>query len=200
MNVYNEEELEGIKLSSYCKGDGELIIFYEGTISASFMQYIVNELNQYETISGFSLVLTSPGGDVSYIKAFYPFAKAFGLKSIYGIGTIASAALSLLLDCKRRGIPVYMDEFCHVVLHRCMVTQIPEERPDRITVFNHDLVEQICSLFDEINIGLLRKLDIKYKKDYKEGRDVYLIGTFFLEKKIFSEIDTKKLCNKSLKK
>jgi hypothetical protein len=117
MNVFNEENLQGIRVSSIVKPDNELLVFYEGSITPTFMQYLASELNQFdpETINGFSLMLTSPGGDIAFLKCFAKFAKDLGLNSIYAVGQTSSAALAIMLECRKHRIPVYIDEFCHVV-------------------------------------------------------------------------------------
>jgi len=170
-----------------------LFIFFEGPMEGTIMHVVSDILNQFDSPEGgqikkFALVLNSGGGDPSYLTSFCSFAKEMGLVSVYGIGQASSAALGLLLECKKNNIPVYIDPLCHVVLHRVKTTWIGEERYEKILNYNEKWVKRYEDIFDNINRTLIAKLDAKTKKQYKNGDDVYLLGVDLIKFGIFDEI------------
>jgi ATP-dependent protease ClpP protease subunit len=178
-----------------------LTVFYNGPITEHLLQFISNELNvaeqRYSDLTGnictfdeFALVLSSPGGDATMITSFCPMMKSMGLKQIYVIGQCSSAALAIILDCKKEGIEIFMDKFCNIIFHRVMSTCVGELRSERIRRFTDTNVKQFEKLFDEINKPLLDKIDKQSASDYKNGHDVYFIGLDLIEMGLFKEFKT----------
>jgi len=183
----DDEVYDGPIISARYIGD-ELLIFFEGPIQSTMMHSLVNVLNDYDCSGKFSLVINSGGGDPAFLMSFYAFAKELGLTSIFGVGQASSAALAMMLDCKSHRMPVYIDKLCYVVLHRLRTTWIGEERSERIVEYNDKWVKPYEDRFDAVNKKLLSKLTASQKKDYKDGRDVYLFGYQLIEMGIFEEI------------
>jgi hypothetical protein len=113
-----------------------------------------------------------------------------GLGSISGIGQVSSAALGLMLQCKKNNIPTFIDPLCHIVLHRVKTTWIGEERYERIMNYNERWVKRYEDTFDNVNKSVLLKLPKELKKEYSAGHDVYVLGMDLIEMGIFKEISS----------
>jgi len=185
----DDEIYDGPIMNARYVGD-ELFVFYEGPIQSTIMHTLVDTLNENRLEEGkkFSLVLNSGGGDPAFLMSFYTFAKHMGLRAIYGVGQASSAALAMMLDCKRHRMPIYIDPMCYVVLHRVRTTWIGEERSERIHDYTDKWIKPYEERFDLVNKQLISKLTARQKKDYKDGRDVYLLGHHLIDMGIFKEI------------
>lgn len=188
MQIYNEDELVGIKVSSKITKERRVFVFYEGMISANFVPYILQELNTYEEYKDFILILNSGGGDVAYINPFCAIMKNFNLIGICGLGQASSAALAIMLKCKENKIQTFIDPYCHIILHRVVSVSMGEERSERIKEYNEKWVEKYEKGFDLLNSVVLNKLTKAERDNYALGYNVYLLGQELISKKIFKDI------------
>lgn len=189
MQIINEEELAGIKISSKLSNSGTVYLFYEGPITANFVPYLLEELRTNDDgYNNVILFLNSAGGDTAFINPFCTVMKEFNLVGVCGIGQASSAALAIMLMCLKNNISVYIDPCCHIILHRVICTWLGEGRYDRIEEYNNKWVKNYEEIFDQINEPLLSKLSKKERDDYKAGHNVYLLGIQLIELEMFKDI------------
>lgn len=183
-DVYDEEEY---KITTFFSPEGNLDLYYTGVITPTFIQDIVNALNQFEYVD-FKLILNSPGGDATVVKAVPMIFKKMGLTSIICTGQCSSAALAICLESLKLKIPVYMDSLTHIVLHKCFQTEVMEHRHNRITKFNETFVQVFEDLFDNINAPVLKKLSKEERNNYNNGHNVYFLAENLISWGIIKEL------------
>jgi ATP-dependent protease ClpP protease subunit len=194
MRKANEEtydEISSFTMNWYRFDDDTVNLFYTGQISPTFIQDVLATLEVLD-YKKFRLILNSPGGDATIVKIAPLMLKQCGLKEIITTTQCSSAALAICLEAKKLRIPVYMDIFTHVVLHKAMQTDIIENRSSRIENFNVNFVKNFEELFDEINKPILKKLTKEERDNYKNGHNVYFLADKLIEWGIFKAIDPTK--------
>jgi hypothetical protein len=189
MEVFDNDTEGCSVITSFFKDDGELVICYSGDITDKFSLHILDEITKYDGCPhGFTLVMSSDGGDVTQIKPFLTLTASYGMNRIVGMGVIASSGLSICLEAVKRGIPVYIDEITQIVLHRCMSMGNIENRSERISDFTNRWAKRIEEIFDKTNEDILPKLSNKQLKEYKSGHNVYLLGIDLIEFGLFEKL------------
>jgi ATP-dependent protease ClpP protease subunit len=170
----------------------KIVIFYNGSVDISMIQLIIDELNMNNLERGFMfkefvVVLNSGGGDATMINPFYNILKPLGLSAVMAIGQASSAAFQILLDCKKKRLPVYIDPFCHIIIHRVSNQYMAEERYERIIDYNESWVKKFEDMFDKSNEYFLKKMDKDVKKRYKDGLNLYFLGKDLIDAGLFDE-------------
>jgi ATP-dependent protease ClpP protease subunit len=173
-------------------------LFYVGNINVYTIKVIIQEINKHPK-KPFYLMLNSGGGDATLIKMFYNVLKPLGMKGIIGFGSVASSAFQIMLYCKEKGLDVRIDPFCHVIVHRVMSIEIPEERAERIDYYLKTWVNSFEKIFDELNYNMFKKFTVEQNKIYKDGYNVYLLGKNLIEIGVFEEYGEEKLLTKGAK-
>ena len=189
---YGSED-DPVTIDTFLDENGDVSIFYEGAIASTIFNGLSSELSSIGEYNNARLFLTSGGGDTAHINCFPFIAKKLRINEVYGVGQVSSAALAILLQCKKHGIETYIDKLCHVMLHRVSTTWVAEERSERIIDFTEKWVSSFEKIFDGINAPLIRKLPADQKKAYKDGNNVYLLGDDLIQMGIIKEFDKKSL-------
>jgi ATP-dependent protease ClpP protease subunit len=187
-----EEAQEGPLIWSRPISDKRLAIFYDGMIDMATIHGIVEELNSNNIENSFAfkdfvLFLSSGGGDATMINPFYNIFKPMGLHAIVGLGQASSAAFQIMMECKKKKMPVYIDPSCHVIVHRVSTQWVGEERYERIQEYNDTWVKTFETMFDKSNEYFLKKLDKESQRKYKDGLNLYLLGKNLIDIGVFEE-------------
>jgi ATP-dependent protease ClpP protease subunit len=172
---------------------GNLLITYTGVINKDFHSTIIGFLSSLESDrpnfrKDFYFIISSPGGDATHIMGAPVIMKQLGMKKIISYSQCSSAALAIMMECRRLGIQTYIDPLCHVILHRCSTT-MAEQRSERMRKYIGHFVEDFENTFDAINGEILGKLSEEDRGDYKHGNDVYILGTDLIKWGIFKEFN-----------
>lgn len=185
------QEEEEINIWSRPISDTRLAVFYNGAIEGATIHGIIETLNEANEkgfdFKDFVIFLTSGGGDATMVNPFYHIFKPMGLKAIVGIGQTSSAAFQIMIECRKKRMPVFIDPSCHVIVHRVATQWVGEQRYERIQEYNDTWVKAFETLFDNSNEYFLKKLDKESKRKYKDGLNLYMLGSNLIELGVFDE-------------
>jgi hypothetical protein len=185
------QEEEEINIWSRAISDTRLAVFYNGPIEGATIHGIIEELNSNNEkgfdFEDFVLFLSSGGGDATMVNPFYSIFKPMGLTAIVGLGQTSSAAFQIMIECRKKRMPVFIDPSCHIIVHRVATQWIGEQRYERIQEYNDTWVKAFETLFDKSNEYFLKKLDKESKRKYKDGLNLYLLGRNLIDLGVFDE-------------
>lgn len=196
-------EIQSVEVPSFSSiflPSGNLLVTYTGIINKDFHTSIVGFLGSLdEPKKDFYFIMSSPGGDATQIMGAPIILKELGVKKMISYGQCSSAALAIMMECRRLGVETYIDPLCHVVLHRCS-TIMSEQRSERMRKFIQHFVADFEVTFDNINKDIIDKMTPEDKVDYNHGYDVYVLGSDLIKWGIFKEFNSKTFAKTPSKK